>query len=165
MSTATTSQPITQPTASLQTTSRPTTQPTSIPSPTHPPTPPTGSAPRWPQSSFRSRGSVLGKRSQPTSEPKQQRRFMPTESYSHPADLFWTPRTPLLGPFKNRTEALQAERGWLVTYQHGIALTACKVVPTKDRPQADHAIAGRAARGWKAPSAPTALASRSVLAR
>ncbi len=90
---------------------------------------------------------------------------LPTESYSHPANLFWTPRTPLLGPFKNRTEALQAERGWLVTYQHGIALTACKVVPTKDDPQADHAIAGRAARGWKAPSAPTALASRSVLAR
>ena len=74
-------------------------------------------------------------------------------------------RGPVMGPFKNRTEALRAERGWLVTYQHGIALTACKVVPTKDRPQADHAIAGRAARGWKAPSAPTALASRSVLAR
>ena len=80
------------------------------------------------------------------------------------ADM-WFLDGPLLGPYGNRTEALGAERGWLVTYQHGIALTACKVVPTKDDPQADHAIAGRAARGWKAPSAPTALACRSVLAR
>ena len=63
---------------------------------------------------------------------------------------------PVLGPFRSRTEALGAERGWLLTCQHGLALTACKGFPTKDDPQADHAIAGRAARGWNAPSAWTA---------
>ena len=80
------------------------------------------------------------------------------------ADM-WPVDGPVLGPFRNRKEALGAEREWLVTCQHGIALTACKVVPTKDGPQADHAFAGRLARGWKAPSARTALACRSVLAR
>jgi hypothetical protein len=63
---------------------------------------------------------------------------------------------PVLGPFRSRTEALETERGWLLTCQHGLALTACKGFPTKDDPQADHAIAGRAARGWNAPSAWTA---------
>ena len=122
-------------------------------------------------------------------------------------DGFWW---ACLGALQEREGGAQAERGWLVTCRHGMALTANKAVPTMDDPLAvrgkshprpsglkiahsadrrkrrrfpeatvaassggclihsllaDHAIAGRVARGWKACPSLTALACRFVVAR